>query len=313
MRAQRRSTKLPLALASFALLLAYLHPEVWPRERSAKFVPDLKKEQTLVYEIQGRVQRHVKTQSRVSSILEPRDSKQEFSGQLRLKIREVGTENGRPVVSAQAEFAYPNNESEAAPAVDKHAVNFTISGNGEVRNLGGFDDLDPIERMAWQFWISRFALGWTLTSGNLKRGEKWKNEESENYPAPIARLVWELETTYGDDSQCPVIPAQTCAVFFTSARLKQKSSPKNSTPEDYRLHDLKTSGTATGTNEIYTTISQQTGLTMRGSEDVRQSMTVVILKADETNGVKYTMEAASHFEMILVVESVPPAIEKSPK
>jgi len=42
-------------------------------------------------------------------------------------------------------------------------------------------------------------------------------------------------------------------------------------------------------------------------------MNVVILKADETNGVRYTMEAASHFEMILVAEPVSPAMEKSPQ
>ncbi len=269
------------------------------REKNARFVPSLQKEQSLVFEIHGRVQRKVKTESRVATILKPAEEKQEFSGQLHVKIADVGAESGRPVIRANAKFAYPGSPPEANSAANKRSIEFTISANGQVRNLSGFDDLDPIERMAWQFWISRFAFGWTLPGANLKRGEKWKSEESENNPAPIARLVWERETTFGDDGRCPMTSTEACAVFFTNAVLKQKSSSKDSTPEDYKLHELITSGTATGTNEIYTTISEKTGMVVRGTEDVRQSMNVVIAKSDGSNGVKYTIEAASHFEMVL--------------
>ena len=41
-------------------------------------------------------------------------------------------------------------------------------------------------------------------------------------------------------------------------------------------------------------------MAVRGTEDVRQSMNVVIAKTDGSNGVKYTIEAASHFEMVMV-------------
>jgi hypothetical protein len=270
---------------------------LWSREKNARFVPLLQKGQALTYSIQGRVQRKVKTESRVATILKPSEEKQDFAGELHAKILDVGTENGHPFIRATVEFAYPGN-----PATDKHLAEFTIAGDGQVKNPLGFDEWDPIERMAWQFWISRFAFGWTLPSENLKRGEKWKSEEAENSPAPIARLVWERETAFGETAICPVIPAETCAVFFTSAVLKQKSSVKDSTPEDYRLHELITSGTAMGTNESYTTISGKTGLAVRGTENVRQSMKVVIAKSDGSNGVKYTIEAASHFEMLLVVD-----------
>ena len=62
-----------------------------------------------------------------------------------------------------------------------------------------------------------FAFGWTLPLQLLKRGDKWKSEEPENNPAPIARLVWERVTTFGDDGKCPVTPTEACAVFFTNA------------------------------------------------------------------------------------------------
>ena len=301
-----RTAKLTIRLAGVAILLLCLPALSRPREPNAKYLPELKAGQEIVYEIHGRVQRHVKTQSRVASILGPGDAKQEFSGQLRVKIKQVSAENGRPVMAARAVFEYPSNGKIAAPAEQSHPIEFTISRDGQVKNATGLDDLDPVESIAWQFWLSQFAFGWTLPPNNLRRGEKWKHEEPESSQAPIARLIWERETTYGEKSNCPVIPAETCAVFYTSARLKQKSSAKDSTPEDYRLHDLKTAGTATGTNEIYTTISQNTGLAMRGSEDVKQSMNVVIVKADESNGVRYTIDATSHFEMLLVVEGASP-------
>ncbi len=257
-------------------------------------MPSLQKGQAVLYTVQGRVQRKVKSESRVSTILKPAEEKQEFSGQLHIKVMDVGTENGRPVIRAKAEFDYPENTTAL-----KHVAEFAISGNGQVKNMSGFDDWEPIERMAWQFWISRFAFGWTLSSENMKRGAKWKSEEPENSPAPIARLVWQRETTFGETGKCPMTPTDSCAVFFTNAVLKQKSSVKDSTPQDYRLHELSTSGTATGTNETYTTISEKTGLAVRGTEDVRQSMKVVIVKSDGSNGVRYTIEAASHFEMVL--------------
>ena len=39
---------------------------------------------------------------------------------------------------------------------------------------------------------------------------------------------------------------------------------------------------------------------MRGTEDMQQSMEVVIAKSDGSNDVKYTIDAGSHFEMLLV-------------
>ena len=80
---------------------------------------------------------------------------------------------------------------------------------------------------------------------------------------------------------------------------------RNSTPEEYKLYDLKTSGQATGTNESYESISETTGLLMRGTEDMHQTMEVVIAKTDGTNDVKYSIQATSHFEMLLVSGSLP--------
>ena len=175
-------------LAGMLILVTCAPPELWPREKNARFLPELQSGQTIVYEIHGRVQRKVKAESRVSSILKPADDKQEFSGELRVKIKEVKSENGRPVVLAQAGFEYPVTAADAGAPAEKRSIEFTITGNGQIKGISGYDELEPIERMAWQFWISRFAFGWTLPAGELKSGAKWKEEEPENNPAPISRL-----------------------------------------------------------------------------------------------------------------------------
>ncbi len=302
--------RIALTGGSIVLLAVTILP-VWPlmwrtaasvAER-VKLTPDLHAGETVRYDIRGRLQRHVKTESHVGFPSAPGDTKLELSATLSVKIKQVSTENGRPVVDAQGEFEYPTDVVAASPVKEKHKIDFTIGGNGQLLHAGGLDDLEPVERIAWQFWISRFAFGWTLPSETIKRGEKLKSEEPEINSSPIGNLVWERETIFGEDGKCPAVSTEKCTVLFTSASLKQKSSSKDTTPEDYKLHELRTSGTAAGTNETYTMISQKTGLAMQGTEDVKQSMAVVIAKADASNAVKYTMDASSHFEMMLIVEA----------
>ena len=98
-----------------------------------------------------------------------------------------------------------------------------------------------------------------------------------------------------------------CAVLLTIATLAQKSSPKDATPEDFKLHQLKTMGTAKGSNELITYISLTTGLVVRATEDATQQMDVVVAKADGSNGVHYNVDAKSNLEVLLLTEAqLPP-------
>jgi hypothetical protein len=276
------------------------HPASVESESRTILLPKLQVGKTLRYDIHARIQRHVKTESRVSTLLATPDLQKELSIRLLLSVEQVRMERGRPIVVARADMQSENDSpaGNTAPATPK--IEFTLLGDGEIAKVDGLDDLDPEMRLAWQFWIARFAYGWTLPPGGMKRGERWKSDEAEKTPAPIANLIWERETTYVEDGRCPVIPAQTCASFLTRATLKQKSSPKDATPEDYKLHELKTAGTAQGTNEIITYISLKTGLVLRATEEAKQTMDVTIQKTDGSNGVHYTIDASSHFETILV-------------
>jgi hypothetical protein len=89
-------------------------------------------------------------------------------------------------------------------------------------------------------------------------------------------------------------------VIFVVASLRQKSSPKNATPKDFKLRNLTTRGTATGTNQIIRYISRATGLLVRSTEDARQSMDAVVALADGSNQVRYRINAKSNSRIQLL-------------
>ncbi len=108
-------------------------------------------------------------------------------------------------------------------------------------------------------------------------------------------------TIEGGSSPADQVP-ETCAVILTTATLKQESSRKNATPEDFKLHEMRTMGTARGTNQVIAYLSLKTGLVVRATEEASQSMDVVIAKIDGTNRVHYSVDAKSNSEVLLVAD-----------
>jgi hypothetical protein len=96
---------------------------------------------------------------------------------------------------------------------------------------------------------------------------------------------------------------ETCAVILTTAMLRQASNAKSDTPEDFKLHELRTAGTASGSNRIITYISLTTGLLVRATEEATQQMNVTVAKADASNRVRYDIKAKSRSEVLRVSET----------
>jgi hypothetical protein len=263
-------------------------------------LPRLRVGQSMKYRVTARLQRKTTTESRVATMLKNPDLFRDLSGDIGLLVKQVKFEKGRPVISATTRWI----EADAPPNADapKRVVEFRIGADGELAQQQGLDELDAEQRVAWQFWMARFALGWAFPAEGVKPGDKWKSREEEKTGSPIAGLYWEKETTYVHDDTCPVLTAETCAVFLTEATLKQKSSAKDATPDDYKVRELKTMGSVKGKNETITYISRKTGLLMRATEDAQQEMNVVIMKADASNGVHYKLGATSHQEALLVAD-----------
>jgi hypothetical protein len=298
-------------------------------EQRARLLPKLHAGQTFTYLIHYQADKDVKTESRVAVALAPAASQIDAHALLRIRILDLQQVGGGLSIHAQGQFlvrdmgataANPGaqgRDSESLPTEPREkSIEFTILPDGSTEKVRGQDALSPEQQQIWQEWVARFATAWTLSEQGARVGDKWKSEQSEQAPSPIAALAWVRDSIYVRNEPCHASrmsltgdfspasgPSDTCAVLLASAKLTQKSSPKDTTPPDFKLRELKTMGTAKGTNEIITYISLTTGLVVRATEEAKQQMDVVIAKADGTNRVHYTLDATSHSEILLVTET----------
>ena len=294
--------------------------------------PRLHAGQTFTYFVQYRTKKNVKTESRVVTPTGPQDAETDAQWLLRVDVLDVHPQGQRASIHARSRFqsvasAMAQNNtgaqqsSTASPAQNPEAksVDFTILPDGRVDAVTGLADLFPDQRQVWQVWLRQFAIAGVFPRDGVKLGQSWKSTEPEQAPSPIVRLEWEKQTTYVRDEPCTPIqfsetgivtpknsPTESCAVVLTSAILKQKSSPKDTTPGDFRLHDLRTTGNATGKNETISYISLQSGLIVRVTEDAQQFMDVIVAKTDPSNQIHYNVEATGHTEVLLVADAPPP-------
>ena len=298
------------------------------RSARVNLFPRLQAGQTLAYQISYHSDKHVKTESRVI-VAAPDDSAQiDVNALLRLEVLSVQTQGNRAVIHARTRFEVLDSDSHfKAPNIEPPAaqlqrqdpdgkfIEFTILPDGRLDKVTGLDGLFPEQQQAWQEWVSRFLLAAGFHISGVHITQKWNSEEAEKSSSPIAGLRWMRESTYVRDEPCrsvqltvqgSVAPSEaepeTCAVILTTAVLRQDSN-KNATPEDFRLHELRTVGTAHGTNRIITYISLKTGIPVRATEEASQQMNVTVAKADGSNRVRYDVNARSRSEVMLVTET----------
>ncbi len=292
-------------------------------------LPKLQPGQTITYLIRFQSDKTVKTESKVVAPMAPNAAQIDAHGLLRVEILDVQEIGSKSAIHARGQFltldsgVWVKGPGDKKPDWDKQRVDlngkiieFAISLDGSVDNVKGLDSLFPEQQRAWQQWVARFALAWTLPADGMQPGEKWKSEQAEQAEAPIAGLNWARESKYVKDEPCQAGqfsltgdvspssgPPDTCAVILTNATLKQKSSSKDATPEDFKLHELRTMGTAKGTSEIITYISLKSGLVVRATEETSQFMDVVVAQANGSNRVHYKVDAKSHAEVLLATET----------
>lgn len=320
-------------IASLAGMLLLAAAIAVPRDHRPNLFPKLQSGQVLTYSVRFQSGKNVKTESSLAVSIAPPPSQVDARLLLRIDILEVQQIKGKPSVHARSQFlkldsdarpANPRDSKSNSPPrhlePDGNPVEFTISPNGDAENVTGLDALAPEQLQAWQEWLARFAVAWTLPASRLKIGDKWKAEQPEQAASPIAALLWARDSAYVRNEPClapqlsstgEIVPSDgprdTCAVLYTTAKLVQKSSPKDATPEDFKLHELKTAGTAKGTNEIIAYISLSTGLLVRATEEAHQQMDVAVAKSDGSNRVRYNVDASSHAEVLLLTQAQAPS------
>ncbi len=312
-------------------LLLLAAATLWAGGRRVHLLPKLQPGEAITYLIRFQSEKTVKTESKVVAPMGPNAAQLDSSGLLRVEILDVQETGSKAAIHARAQFlpldsgVSPKMNGDTKPSGEKQSaeppskfVDFTISPDGSVNNPNGLDSLSPGQQQAWQQWVARFALAWTLPAHGMKSGEKWISQQREQAGSPIAGLVWDRQSIYVTNEPCPVShlsptgeispsdgPSDTCAVLLTTAKLRQKSSSKDASTEDFKLHELRTMGTAKGTDEVITYISLKSSLVVRATEETSQFMDVVVAKADGSNHVHYNVDAKSHSEVLLITETPP--------
>jgi hypothetical protein len=313
----------------FAILFGVFASPAGSHSDRVNLFPKLRPGQTLSYEVSYQSEKQTKTQSSVFLVEPPPNANVDAHALLRLEVLDVQAQGERATTRARARFASLDSDakvkiSNSGPAhdptsqenPDDPSIEFTIFPDGRVDQLKGLEALLPEQQQAWQEWVSRFAAAAAFPENGVKIAQKWKTEEPEKSSSPIRELIWIRESTYVRNEPCPSAEAtasagaahpdrqgpETCAVILTVAALKQRSSPKDATPEDFKLHQLRTMGTARGSNKTITYISLKTRLVVRATEEAGQSMEVTIAKADGSNRVHYDVSAKSRSEILLVPE-----------
>jgi hypothetical protein len=283
--------------------------------------PKLSLGQTFRYQIGYRAATNTTTESTVAAPMAPSAGQTNTSLLLEVEVDDLRMDVGRAVARLRTRIIEPDaatstSASDAAKSAKREkTVEFVFHADGQVTDVEGLDRLSADEQAAWQEWVSRFGSGASFPEKGIKPGEKWKAEE----PIPTALLTglsWEKESEYVNDAPCSAMQltpqgdltageqrSETCAVILTTAILKQKSSQKDATPEDYKLHDLRTMGLATGKNETITYISLKSGLVVRATDDAKQTMNVIVAKTDGSNRVHYNIDAESHAQVMLLAQT----------
>jgi hypothetical protein len=323
-----RQAKAFLAVASLLLLPA----SSATGSTRVDLFPKLHAGQSLTYVITYHSDTQTKTSSPVALSASPGQTAVNVRALLFLDVLDVtppaaGSKPGNHVaIHARAKLQSLDSnpaDSTAGTTATLPPVDFSILADGRLDKVAGLDALTPSLQHAWQQWAARFAATAAYPPEGLKSAQKWKSQEPERTPSPLAGLTWFRESTYVRNEPCRPIrmndrgdfvnsdqPAQTCAVILTTAALKQQSKPKDATPDDYAVRLLRTSGTARGNNKTILYISLTTGLLVRASDEADQSMSVTIAKADASNHLHYDVDAKSAAEVLLVALS--PSLGKHP-
>jgi hypothetical protein len=307
-------------------MLLFVAATLQAGDRPVSLLPKLHAGQKLIYLIGYRSDKNVKTASRVVVTMAPTASQIDAHGLLQIEVLDLQQAGNKVAFHARGQFltldsgVWLKKPGDKEPNWDVQRIDpngktieFTISPTGFVEKVTGLDSLLPDRQQVWQEWVARFAMAWTLPGNVVKIGDKWKSEQAVQAGSPIAALRWARESQYVRNEPCQSSelsitgeisaangPSDTCAVLLTTARLKQKSSPQDATPEEFKLHELKTMGTAKGTNEVITYISLITGLVVRATEEASQQMNVVVAKADGSNRVHYNVDAKSNSQVLLI-------------
>jgi len=298
----------------YGLVVLALLPAVPVRAQRLLPAPRLQPGQTLVYQVETGGSRSTKVLSRVTGPESP--APEPLAALCLLQVNVARADPGgfllKTYLSNKQTAKNPDSPETGKTASPDKLVEVFVAANGAASGIKGLDQLTPAERYAWNAWFGRFTSTMAFPKGGVRPGQRWTSQEEETSPSPLAELSWERKYQYVKRESCMPggqaalpegrggPPPDGCAVIFVHAALRQRSSPKDSTPNEYKLRGLATQGTAAGRNETVLYVSADTGILVRSNEDVEQSMDVIVRLADGGNQVRYVITAKSRSRIELL-------------
>jgi hypothetical protein len=300
-----------LGRSVFYCALGALFPALLWAQHGGLPSPDLHAGQTFIYQLEFTASRATLTESRLSGPPLPPGDELNTVCLLQMEVLEANP-SGFRLKTFLSEKATPspsaNSVAPPSESAPDEIVEVSVARNGAASQIKGLNQLSVAQQFAWNNWLGRFTSTWAHANSGVHVGSKWELDEPETTPSPLTRLVWSKQYQYVRNEPCgPSMPSATgnCAVILVHAQLRQKSSPNNTTPEDFKLRGLVTHGTATGANQTILYIGLATGLLVGSSEDAQQSMDATIALADGSNEVRYVMKAKSRSQIQLLQDSSP--------
>lgn len=312
--------------ASFILALSLL-PILSPGASAQKKLapPFFKSGDTFFYRIHLKIDRDIKTLSALSLPQIPTQANLDVQGILQVEVLPSGASpadvrlrtwflNLAGDTAIHSRGGKPGDEQVQHVPAEKKFVDCTVAAAGEIGQISGLDALAPEQQQAWLEWATRFAAAFLVSTEKRRRGEKWSSDEPETTPSPIAELHWQRKSQYIHDESCAPLKftrsgefqrfssSDACAAVVSTATLLQKSSPKDSTPPDYKQHNLRTSGTASGTDDVMLSISCKTGHLIRATQNTSQKMEALVALADGSTQVRYNVSATATSSIELVTD-----------
>jgi len=275
-----------------------------------QLTPRVKAGQNFVYRVEFHSSRSTKTESHVATPQSPADLSLNASGLLQVTVVAVGPSglqlktylSEKPSSASSQDISPSNQLPETVP--DK-LIEVQLSADGSASETKGLDQLSNAQQFAWKTWLAQFASSMTFPKTGVSVGQRWQSVDPETAASPIAQLSWVKKSQYVRDEICeaPTGAAskagkvrstiEKCAVVLVQAKLRQQSSPDKATPPDFKLRQMITRGTSTGTNQTILYISRDSGLLVRSTEDAQQTMDATVSLADGTNYVRYLIHAKS--------------------
>ncbi|MBI1750257.1 MAG: hypothetical protein HYR59_06280 [Acidobacteria bacterium] len=306
--------------SNFEFRTSNLELQSSPSPQRIKLAPKLVPGQSLRYQIDARTVTTSRSSGRIEDPQGPAMSEVNLAAVVRLEILASSPDAPlriRTTYEKSSAIATSDSYDPALAVLEEQyrklegrSLEFSLDAQGKAVNFTGLDGSFPDEKAAAaaREWFSQLAAGGEFPREGIIPGQSWTSEQTNPAGVPLLGLTWRTESTYLRDAPCPAAeppapapaaPTGTCAVIRTRLSVTQRPL-KDPTPDDYRLRNLRTSGTLSGSGESLSYISLRTGWLVRVTQTSSEETDIVLLATDGGSQLRINgrVESTTHITLL---------------